>query len=293
MKYIKLFEQFINESGNAIQDSVPFKQSQIAGTIDWCQKNIFSQIGLEGLGVDCAVIGSAGKKKADATSGDIDIAVSADKIAVHFNTSLGKAVFALNDALVSMGHSTKMIHSLNQVSIAAPIDGDYKNGVGQVDLMLSNNLTWSTFMYHSPDFTKDESKYKGAYRNILLMSAIGDSFFKTTKETDKKEIAEYEAYVIRLNQGVVKVRKSFEGKRGLVKNAKLLKEFDELITDEPKELVNLLFKGDFEPDDINTYEKLKALLESPHFKYPQKLDTILKKFKINLDKNNLPHPEDI
>lgn len=293
MKYIKLFEQFINESGNAIQDSVPFKQSQIGGTIDWCQKNIFSQIGLEGLGVDCAVIGSAGKKKADATSGDIDIAVSADKIAVHFNTSLGKAVFALNDALVSMGHSTKMIHSLNQVSIAAPIDGDYKNGVGQVDLMLSNNLTWSTFMYHSPDFTRDESKYKGAYRNILLMSAIGDSFFKTTKETDKKEIAEYEAYVIRLNQGVVKVRKSFEGKRGLVKNAKLLKEFDELITDEPKELVNLLFKGDFEPDDINTYEKLKTLLESPHFKYPQKLDTILKKFKINLDKNNLPHPEDI
>ena len=99
-QYIKLFEQFILESGNSVENAQPFRQDQVQSTIDWVAKNIFPQIGLVGIDDDCAVLGSAGKKLADQTSGDIDLGVSADKIAGHLGVSLENALFAL-DAIIS------------------------------------------------------------------------------------------------------------------------------------------------------------------------------------------------
>ena len=285
-------ESFISESGNAIAQSRPFEQHEVAKTLEWIEKNVFPHIGIDGLGADAAVIGSAGKKNPGETSGDIDIAVSADKIAGHLDTSLAKVLFEMNDLLKSKGMDTSMAVGFQQVSIAAPIEGNSKNGVGQVDLMLSRDINWSTFMYHSPDFTKDESKYKGAYRNILLMSAIGKSFVEILDQTDEGETKEYEAYVIRLNQGVVKVRKSFVGKRGLVKNAKLLKDFDKEITNVPEQIADLLFTG-ADVGDLMTYESLRDLINSGQFKFPEKRKEIFEEFEVKLGMSGLPLPEDM
>lgn len=292
-KFIKPFHQFINESGNAIQDSIPFRQHQIKPTITWLEKNLFPYIGLEGIGIDASIIGSAGKKKDHETSGDIDLAISAHKVSTYLESSLSNLLFTLNSILIELGYSTQVATGFNQISIAVPIEGDYQLGVGQVDLMLSTDLKWSTFIYHSPDFTKNESQYKGAYRNLLLMSAIGKSFYQIISTTDDDRVKEYEAYVVRLNQGIVKVRKSFEGKNGLLKNAKLLKEFDQLITNEPQTTVDLLFDGDFRPEDINTYEKLKQLLQSPFFKFKKILPSIFIDFLLKISENKLPIPEDM
>jgi len=292
-QYVKLFEQFIFESGNSIENAQPFKQEQVQPTVDWIVKNVFPQIGLVGIDDDAAVIGSAGKKLPDATSGDIDIAVSADKIAGALGTSLDKAVFELDKKLKSMGYSTRLAPAFNQVSFGAPIAGDPKKGVGQVDFMLTHDLVWSKFMYHSPDFRTAESMYKGAYRNLLLMAAIGNCFREITKETDKGETAEYQAYVIRLNQGVVQVRKSFEGKRGLLKNAALLKEFDKEITRVPQDIVDLLFNGGHNVSEIMTYEGLKSLIEGGDFKYPGKRKDIMKEYVKKLEDTKLPLPSGI
>ena len=293
MKYVKLFEQFLLESGNSIDNAVPFQQDEVKPTIDWVVKNIFPQIGLVGIDDDAAVIGSAGKKVQGATSGDIDVAVSADKIAGHLGTSLQNALFELDKKLKSLGYSTKLAVGFNQVSIGVPIAGDDKKGVGQLDFMLTNDLDWSRFMYHSPDFTKSESEYKGAYRNLLLMAAIGKSFFEITKETDKGETAEYQAYVVRLNQGIVQVRKSFEGKKGLLKNATLLKEFDKLITKVPSDIVNLLFNGGHKVSDIMTYESLYNLITGGDFKFHDKVGEILNDFKKKLEEAKLPLPSNL
>lgn len=290
MKYIKLFEQFILESGNSIQDAAPFRQDQVEPTIKWLAANVFPKIGLSGIDDDAAVIGSAGKKLPDQTSGDIDVAVSADKIASALETSLQNVLFALNDRLKSLGFETKLAPGFNQVSIGAPIGGDRKNGVGQVDLMLSTDLDWSRFIYHSPDFRIAESKYKGAYRNLLLMAAIGKSFYEITKTTDKGEVAEYQSYVVRLNQGITQVRKSFEGKKGLVKTAQLLKDYDKSITNEPQGVVDLLFNGGHKPSDISTYEGLKSLIDSSDFKYPGKRSEVYKDFMQKLEDSKLPLP---
>jgi hypothetical protein len=293
MRFVKLFEQFINESGNAIKDAVPFKQDQVQATVDWITKNVFPQIGLVGIGDDAAVIGSAGKKLPEATSGDIDIAVSADKIAGHLGTSLQTVLFSLDAKLKSLGYSTSVSVGFNQVSFAAPVGGDSKNGVGQVDFMLTSDLEWSKFIYHSPDFRTAESQYKGAYRNMLLMAAMGKAFFEVTKTTDKGEVAEYKAYVIQLNNGIVEVRKTFMGARGLGKTAKKLKEYDKFITNTPQKVIELLFNGKHKPSDIDTYEKLKGLLDSNSFKFPDKLSDIMVDFKKKVENSGLPLPSDI
>lgn len=293
MQYVKLFEQFINESGNAVDNVRPIKQDEVIKTADWVAKEIFPKIGLAGLEDDAAVIGSAGKKLPDQTSGDIDIAVSADKIAGFLGVPLQNALFALNDKLKSLGYQTKLMPGFNQVSIAAPVNGITSLGYAQVDFMLSTDLEWSRFIYHSPDFRIAESRYKGAYRNLLLMSAIGNSFRKILATTDTGETKEFEAYVVRLNQGIVQVRKSFEGKRGLLKTAQLMKEFDKFITNTPEQVVELLFNGKYTPKDIDTYEKLKGLLDSSAFKFPNEIGNIMKDFKQKLEDAKLPLPEDL
>jgi hypothetical protein len=293
MKHIKLFEQFINEGGHLITNAQQIEQEDVEPTVKWIERNIFNKIGLSGIDIDAAVIGSAGKKLAGQTSGDIDIAVSADKIAAALGCSLQNTLFELNDKLKSLGYETEMSAGFNQVSIGVPIKGDKKNGIIQIDLMLSTNLEWSRFIYYSPDFRAGESKYKGAYRNILLMAAVGNSFYKTVSTTDAGETKEYEAYVVRLNQGIVQVRKSFEGKRGLLKTAALLHEYDKEIAKTPQAVVDLLFNGNYVPSDINTYEKLKSMLESSDFKYPNALPTIMRAFVKSLQNQKLPLPSDI
>lgn len=293
MRYIKLFEEFISESGNAVDNVRPIKQDEVIETARWIEKEIFPKIGLTGLDDDASLIGSAGKKLADQTSGDIDIAVSADKIAGFFGVPLQNALFALNDELKKMGYQTKLMPGFNQVSIAAPVSGFESKGFAQVDFMLSTDLTWSRFIYHSPDFRIAESRYKGAYRNLLLMSAIGKSFFEVTKKTDSGETAEFQSYVVRLNQGIVQVRKSFEGKKGLLKTAALLKDYDKFITSTPEAVVDLLFKGSYTPKDINTYEKLKNLIDSSAFKYPEAREKIYQDFILKLEDAKLPLPENL
>ena len=39
MKYLKLFEEFINESGNSIDDAQPISQADVPATGKWVEKN--------------------------------------------------------------------------------------------------------------------------------------------------------------------------------------------------------------------------------------------------------------
>jgi len=296
MGYIKLFEEFVaslTESGNSVENARPFEQDEVEPTMKWLDKNVFKKIGLSGLGDDVAIIGSAGKKLPGDTSGDIDVAISADKVAGALNVSLQNVLTALDTELKRLGYVTKVAAGFNQVSIPAPIGGNIKNGVGQVDLMLSTDLNWSKFIYDSPDFRIGESQYKGAYRNILLMSVIGQCFGKVLSKTDDGLTKEYEARVIRMNQGIVQIRKTFVGKNGLIKTAKLMRDFDKEITREPQEIMDMLFSGNHKPKEINTYEKLKALIESGSFKFPEKVDPILAEFKMRMERSGLPLPKDI
>ena len=277
------------ESGGAFDNIRPIDQEEAKKVFEYVQKNIFPILGLEGEGIDTAVVGSFGKKFKDQTSGDIDIAISVDKVASENNCSVND-VFSVVDSLISKaGYNTKPMKGFNQVCIAVAIPGT--NDYAQVDLMLSTSLEWSKFMYYSPDFTKAESKYKGLYRNLLLMSIISEMNKEIVKRTEDDEIEEYKQFVIRLNKGVYSVAKSFMGKRGnLVKTAKLLKDQDKFIADTPEEVVRLAFGKNTVPKDVMTFESIWALINSNDFVHKHKIKDILEKYKHYLVTSKVPFP---
>ena len=293
LKYRDFVNNFIFEGGNAVEDARPLTQSEVIATYDWVEKQVFPQLGLDGKGVDAEPIGSYGKKVETATSGDIDIAVSIDKIAGVNGLALDDVLDWLDKKLKSLGYSTKVAKGFNQVSFGAPISGNFKNGIAQIDLMLSSNLDWSRFMYYSPNFIEAESKYKGMYRNTLLMSIVSESMREVTKTTSAGEVEEYKSYVIRLEKGIYQVAKTFMGKKGsLVKTAILLHDQDKFITSTPSEVVKFAFGEGINTSDVMTFENVWSIILRPNFIHKSKLNNILKRFRDYLVSAKMPIPSE-
>lgn len=293
LKYKDFVNFLLIEGGNAVEEARPLKQDEVIETYKWVEKNVFSKLGLDGEGIDAIPIGSYGKKPQDVTSGDIDIAVSIDKLAGANGIAIEDVLEWLDNKLKSLGYSTKMARGFVQVSFGAPVSGNFKNGVAQVDLMLSGNLDWSRFMYHSPNFIESESKYKGMYRNTLLMSIVSESMREVTKSTPSGEVEEYKSYVIRLEKGIYQVAKTFMGKKGsLVKTATLLHDQDKFITNTPEEVVKFAFGETVQPSDVMTFENTWKLVMDPGFKHVAKLSGILKRFRDYLLAAKMPIPSE-
>lgn len=285
------FKDFVNsllEGGNAV-NSRPLSQKEVVEAYEYVVKHIFPLFGLTGDG-DAKPIGSFKKKIETETSGDVDIAVLSDRIAGVNNLSLEGVLDFIEKILQKNGYETSKSIGFNQVSFSLPINGKPSNGFAQIDLMLTDNLQFSDFMYYSPDFTKSESKYKGLYRNLLLMCIINNLDRKTTKTTDKGETAEYQSYVLRLNQGIVKVTKSFEGSKGLVKTAKLLKDQDIFITNTPDIITELAFGNKIKSTDILTFENIWKFTTDTNFKNKDKLEEILNCFSEKINQIKVPIP---
>lgn len=291
------FQNFVNavfEGGNSIEESRPMTQTETLETYDYIKKRVFPLLGLDGDEVDAAPIGSFGKKLADKESSDIDVAVSVDKIAGANGISIEDALNWIDQKLSSAGFLTKVAKGFQQISIGVPISGKKGNGIGQVDLMLSTDLNWSRFMYYSPDFTVAESRYKGLYRNVLLMSIFSEGTKKTIKTTDSGEMEEYEHFVVHLEKGISSVRKTLMGKKGsLVKTATILKEFDRFITSTPEEVAELAFGPKTKPSDIMTFENAWSLFQSNNFLYSDRRKEILDRFKIYILGAKVPAPEEV
>jgi hypothetical protein len=296
MKVLK-FHEFINESrlyegGNAIETSRPIEYSELAGTYEFVKKKIFPLIGLEG-DTDAKPIGSFLKKPDDQASGDIDIAVSVDRIAGVNGITFNDVLEFITNTLNKAGYEAKVLRGFNQVAVGVPIEGDKKKGIAQVDLMLSTSLDWSTFMYHSPNFREAESKYKGMYRNVLLMSIISESKKEATQLTDKGEIAEYKQFVIRLEGGIYEVTKSLMGAKGLVKTPKLLKDQDKFVTNTPEAVTELAFGPNVKPAEIMTFEDIWSKFTAKDFIHKDKFNTILQRFKTYIVTSKVPVPTEV
>jgi hypothetical protein len=283
--------EFLNEGGNAVEDARPITQAEIDATYAYVIKTVYP---LLGLSEDFAKpIGSFKKKAPDQTSGDIDIAVLAERVAGQNGLAMDEVLDFIDATLRGAGYTPSTNKGLQQCSIGVPVEGKKNNGIAQIDLMLTDNLDFSTFMYHSPDFTKAESKYKGLYRNILLMNIISNSKRETTKLTDKGEVQEYKSYVLRLNQGVVSVAKTFLGKKGnIVKTASLLHDQDKFITNTPEVIAELAFGPDVPVSELMTFEDIWRHTTSSKFIHKDKLDSILNDFKVRILATKVPFPSE-
>jgi hypothetical protein len=143
----------LNEGGNVFKlaDGTPattrIARDNVVPTVQWLEQ-------LTGLSLVDNMLGTTGRKE---TSGDLDLAVDADKISKD----------VLVQQLLKRGISAADIKkSGDSVHLKTPILGDAANGYVQTDFMFGQPA-WQHFaMAGSPE----GSPYKGVHRHILLAS---------------------------------------------------------------------------------------------------------------------------
>jgi hypothetical protein len=290
LKYKDFVNQILNEGGNAVE-SRPMTQAEAISTYEYVKSKILPLIGLDEE--YAKPIGSFGKKTDDQTSGDIDIACAMDRIAGVNGITLEDVLDFVEGVMKKNGIVVVKSVGFNQVSIGVPIGGKASNGMAQVDLMMTSSLDWSTFMYHSPNFKEAESKYKGMYRNVLLMSIVSEMKKESTKLTDKGEVEEYKQYVIRLGQGIFEVSKTLMGKKGLTKTPKLLHDQDRFITNTPEAVTEIAFGPNIKPSDIMTFENIWRHFTDKNFIHKDKFKQILDRFKVYILSSKVPVPTEV
>ena len=287
--------KLILEGGKAV-DGRRILQSEVPSIVDKVDE-ILSGLGLV-RGEDWDMVGSAGKKKYEDTSGDIDVCIKKDRMMDVLGSRDGEnGVYDdLAKYLEGLGYDRYRAQpGFSQVSFGMPIND--ADDIIQIDFILTRSLEWSRFAQSSPDYTKDESKYKAHVRNVLMMCIIKYCFKRTTKrvtmDDDTVVDGEVEAYVLRLTDGLYKTRKNWIGKTGgiLAKDV-VMHEYDELITDTPQGLIDLLF-NDGSVEDYLSFETLFDAFMSNRFKFPENRERILIGYIMSLDGQGIDIPTEI
>lgn len=225
----------------AIKSSIPLHISEIDKFDSEIRSWLFNWLGIQRR--DWEYIGSFNKKE---YMSDVDIAVNEKFL------NLEQA----EQKLIELGREVKVYKGFNELSFGFEFD----KSIIQVDLMFTKNLDWSQFIYYSPNLLMEESKYKGIYRNLLLSSII---ITESRVEYDENSCVQY---ILRLNEGLIGVTKSFLDEVGKRTNiSRIIKE--EFMTNDPKtfcwmidlELPCLTFEKVFE--QIKNREKYPEIIE--------------------------------
>ena len=294
IQYIK--ESLINEGGKAV-NGTPMTQPQVKAVYqDVIKKILEPKLGLTEEGVDYAPLGTFGKKKEDQTSGDLDIAISIERIAGYLGISVDMVGQAVQDILAETGVDFVFNPGTLVTSFAWPIPGTDK--FGQVDFMPSDNMDYSEWMYHSPDFTKAESNYKGVFRNQLLMAIVHYAKEDIISKNDKDEVLEFERYSYRVATGVFNTRRSYlsnsrknpDGTPKRNTTATRVKEYDKLVTNVPEEIIKIAFGEGVKRSQVMRFEDVYELVMSDNFIHKNKLNDIIKKYIQELISNEVEIP---
>lgn len=280
---IQSFSSFskLFEGGAAIKSSRPIKESEVEKTIQHMREVLFPLIGDGEFDKDYLLIGSIGKKKSPSdTSGDIDLGIAQEFLAQKFGISADQSLQFLYDKLSSdlpaiLGYEPdmKLMKGINVLSIAWPIEGDTENGTVQLDLIPISNMDWAKFIFYSPDYRNNESKYKSAHRNWLFQ-AILSALKNVTKRDENGDIVDFDTYALRLNDGIYKNKKTFQGATKRLKRPDTVKGQSVFVTRDPQELLDLMFGGGVKADNVKTFEDVWNIVTSPNFKYSDRVEEI-------------------
>lgn len=265
--------------GNAIKNSVPVQARnarKIALNISESLQNYFN--------VPTAILGSVMKKYDDMYCGDIDIAIQLPWTDnnVERVKQYGLEHLPVNEVVVS--------HGLKLVSYG--YEDNNTNLVHQVDIMFTENIKYSEFMYYSPDYTKNESRFKGLYRTNLLIICAGNipldtnqypNTYYTNEDFDGKytgELKEFYKYTLTYDTGLELRKKSTLGKTRMCKKAYTISK--EKITDNIMQILTMIFGDNIDYNMSTSYENIIKTLYSPDYKYGMEVrNNILKEFLLD------------
>ena len=216
-----------------------------------------------------SAIGSLGKKKPDAETGDIDIAIV---YTVSRTGSTEKEMLAekLNEIL---GDNITEIN-LNTTPKILSIGYKHNDIIAQVDFMLVNNIAWAKWRFQSPDLKNGESKYKADPKVFLMQYMFSALPLNMPIEYFEDGVTIKTKYKYTLNQEGLWIQKlNYEGKRGKpVKSPS--REVYKFISDNPYKVTEYLFPlYDSDPDyDENTFHCVEKLWNTFHQQYKYESD---------------------
>ena len=272
--------------GNAIKNSVPVQARnarKIALNISESLQNYFN--------VPTAILGSVMKKYDDMYCGDIDIAIQLPWTDnnVERVKQYGLQHLPVNEVVVS--------HGLKLVSYG--YEDNNTNLVHQVDIMFTENIKYSEFMYYSPDYTKNESRFKGLYRTNLLIICAGNipldkniypNTYYTNEDFEGKytgELKEFYKYTLTYDNGLELRKKSTLRKTRMCKKAYTISK--EKITDNIMQILTMIFGDNIDYNMSISYENIIKVLYSTDYKYGSEVrNNILNEFL-----NDPRHTKDI
>lgn len=199
-------------------------------------------------------IGSYCKKKDGELYNDLDIAIQESFDNRDSVISLLRDKF---DGYILLGNTNC---KLNVFNIGFRIS---ESRFLQVDFMFVDNIEYAKFAYHSPDFSKSESKYKGMYASVLLQSIIRNIPLDREYFEDGT-LKEWKYYSLSQKDGLLLKEKTFVSKKGnKVKTSRLI--YEKFITNNPNEIINIIFGNKEAFDYIYTFEGLLYYICSNKF----------------------------
>jgi len=167
-------------------------------------------------------------------------------------------------------------------------DGKQEGENVQLDLMLVKQdvLDFTEFAFWSP--REEESKFKGAHRNILLMSIAEMINFKVIEKAMDKEGKEVPAVWERLFFDLRKGLMGGKQTRISPKSGKLVKgkkTFDKkLLSADKNKIVEMLLGPDATEKDVNSLETIIKYMNSKKFPYQDKKKQIFDKASTEIEK---------
>lgn len=252
-RHIRL-DRTLNEGGNAIKSSSPVsgdKALPIAEKVIGILKERYPD-------TEFAPIGSVGKKNAEQTSGDIDIAVELD-----FSES-ENVKKVLEEKYPDM--EIKSMKGLRILSVGLP----YESQVVQVDLMFFPDIELAKFFYHSPDFTKNESEFKGSVRNMLMTSILKNIPVQDYRNTtfENGHVKDLYKYSFNPEKGLVILHQSFEGKDGQERKTKqTIKDDTVEVSKNVEEIVKFMMGEDADLSTVSSFESMVDWMRTDKFPY--------------------------
>ena len=278
-RHIRL-DRTLNEGGNAIKSSSPVsgdKALPIAEKVIGILKERYPD-------TEFAPIGSVGKKNAEQTSGDIDIAVELD-----FSES-ENVKKVLEEKYPDM--EIKSMKGLRILSVGLP----YESQVVQVDLMFFPDIELAKFFYHSPDFTKNESEFKGSVRNMLMTSILKNIPVQDYRNTtfENGHIKDLYKYSFNPEKGLVILHQSFEGKDGQERKTKqTIKDDTVEVSKNVEEIVKFMMGEDADLSTVSSFESMVDWMRTDKFPYSDFNEHIFEDLMEYVDKQTPEFMEDV
>lgn len=280
---MKTFKRFIKEGGNAVKGVDRINQENVADTLKSISTGIIKVLKITDK--DTGLLGSTGKKKPGGSSGDIDMAIDANKVLRANGIKVADELFDfIADKVKKISKTTVSNKGTGVISLEWPIsnvDGKQKNKKVQLDLMIVDNLNLAKFNFWSPD--EEQSKWKGIYRNILLTSMASAMDFETLEkgfDANGEEVPVlFKRNFIDMKRGLMRGLQTRVGKTGKIfANGRKQTIETKILENQPEGIVKAILGPTFNISHTESFESLFKVLDNPKYLYKSQKSQVIKSF---------------